>query len=89
MIARSEEVLTSLLDDEVVMMSVEHGTYSGLDVIASEIWDLLENPVQVSEICETMMARYEVDEGRCQQDVLEFLNDLASDGTIRIVEDAD
>ncbi len=36
-----------------------------------------------------MMARYEVDEGRCQEDVLDFLNDLASDGTIRIVEDAD
>ena len=78
-----------MLDDEVVMMSVEHGTYSGLNAIGSEIWGLLEDPVRVSEICDTLLGRYEVDKACCQQDVLDFLNDLASDGTIRIVEEAD
>jgi len=88
-VARSEEVLTSEVDGEVVMMSVERGTYSGLDAIASEIWGLLENPRRVSEICDRMMERYDVERGQCERDVLAFLNDLASDDTIRVVEDAD
>lgn len=37
-IARSVEVLTSEVDGEIVMMSIEEGTYSGLDAIGSAIW---------------------------------------------------
>jgi hypothetical protein len=87
-VARSKEVLASEVDGEVVMMSIEQGNYSGLDGIGSEIWKLLEKPMPVSEICETMMARYEVERDVCEKDVLAFLSDLASDDTIRIMADA-
>lgn len=87
-VARSEDVLTSEVDGEVVMMSVEHGTYSGLDGIGSEIWRLLDAPLRVSEICDEMMERYDVERDVCEKDLLAFLNDLASDETIRIVVDA-
>ena len=85
-IARSDEVLTSEVDGEVVMMSIEQGTYSGLDSIGSQIWHLLEKPRQVSEICEMMMDRYDVEKSICEKDILAFLNDLASDDTIQIVD---
>jgi hypothetical protein len=85
-IARSEEILTSDLDDELVMMSIEQGTYSGLDAIGTEIWRLLESPRKVSEICDEMMARYDVERDVCEKDVLAFLNDLASDNTIQVVD---
>jgi len=88
-VARSEEILTSDLDDELAMMSIEHGTYSGLDAIGTEIWHLLEKPLTVSEICDEMMARYDVERDVCEKDVLAFLDDLASDHTIRVVEGAD
>jgi len=86
-VARSEEVLTSEVDGEVVMMSIEEGTYSGLDGIGSEIWRLLGSPLKVSDICDAMMARYDVERDVCEKDVLAFLNDLASDNTIRVVEE--
>lgn len=86
-VARSEEVLTSEVDGEVVMMSIDQGTYSGLDGIGSEIWRLLDSPLTVSEICDAMMARYDVERDVCEKDVLAFLDDLASDDTIRVVEE--
>jgi hypothetical protein len=86
-VARSEEVLTSEVDGEVVMMSIEQGTYSGLDGIGSEIWRLLESPLKVSEICDRMVARYDVEKDVCEKDVLAFLNDLASDHTTQVVEE--
>lgn len=84
-IQRSEGILVSEIDHEVVMMSVETGTYAGLDAIGSEIWRLLESPCRVSEICDRLVERYEVERDRCEGDVLAFLNELASDGTIRIL----
>jgi hypothetical protein len=44
-VARSEEVLTSEVDGEVVMMSIEQWTCSGLDGIGSEIWRLMDSPL--------------------------------------------
>ena len=85
-VARSDEVLTSEVDGEVVMMSIEEGTYSGLDAIVSKIWQLLDKPLKVSEICDIMMSRYDVKRDDCEKDVLTFLNDLASDNTIQVIE---
>ncbi|NWH03405.1 lasso peptide biosynthesis PqqD family chaperone [Desulfobacter latus] len=85
-VTRSDEVLTSEVDGEVVMMSIDAGTYSGLDAIGSKIWELLEKPITVSEICDIMMSRYDVERDVCEKDVLSFLEDLASDNTIRIVD---
>ena len=84
-VVRSQEILASDIDGEIVMMSIREGTYSGLDATGSEIWDLLENPRPVSEICEILMERYNVERERCQEDVLAFLNDMASDESIKVV----
>ena len=86
-IVRSREVVSTEVDGEVVMMSVEQGNYSGLDGIGTEIWRLLESPLRVSEICDQMMARYRVEKDVCEKDVLAFLNDLASDDTIRVLDE--
>jgi hypothetical protein len=84
-VVQAEEILVSKIDDEVVMMSVEHGTYSGLDAIGSEIWSLLQSPRRVSEICDTLMQEYQVERRQCEKDVLAFLNDLALDHTIKVL----
>lgn len=57
-----------------------------MDGIGSEIWRLLDAPLTVAEICDRMMARYDVERDVCEKDVLAFLNDLASDNTVRIVD---
>ena len=85
-VVRSKDVLVSEIDNEVVMMSIENGSYSGLDSIGSEIWELLETPRRVSEVCDVLMERYDVDRPRCEKDVLVFLDDLASDETIKVID---
>ena len=87
-VARGEDLLVSEVDGDVVMMSVEQGVYSGLNTIGSAIWRLLEHPKCVSDLCDRLMERYDVDRHRCEQDVIGFLNDLVSNDTIRIVSDA-
>jgi hypothetical protein len=85
LVVRAEDVLATDIDGEVVMMSIRHGTYSGLDAVGSEIWDLMDRPRTVSEICDVMMERYDVERGQCEADVLAYLEDLASDDSIQVV----
>jgi hypothetical protein len=84
-VVQSKKVLASAIDGEVVMMSIEAGTYSALDAIGSVIWDILKEPRSVSDICEILMERYEVERDRCEEEVLAFLKGLASDETIEVV----
>lgn len=82
---RVEGLLEAEIDGETVMMSIDRGEYYGLDAIGSEIWTLLETPRSVAEICAVMGERYDVEPEVCERDVMAFLRDLVSDGSLRPV----
>jgi hypothetical protein len=84
-IAQIEELVSSDLDGETVMMSVKNGKYYGMDAIGSRIWALIKQPRSVSELCDILLEEFDVDCERCEGDVLIFLNKLAEDNLIRIV----
>ena len=77
-VARSAEVIASQIDGEIVIMNVALGSYTLLDDIGSEVWDLLEKPSLVSGLCKELMERYDVKEDQCQRDLLGFLNELVA-----------
>ena len=71
------------MDGETVMMSTEKGEYFGLGGIGSRIWELLEEPVTATRICEQIVAEFDVDAGACEADVVEFLSQLLEIELIR------
>ena len=75
-ISQIEEIVASDIDGETVMMSIENGEYYGLDDIGSRIWELIEKPVKVSDLIDTLLERFDVDRETCERDVLKFLNEL-------------
>ena len=68
-LSRSTEVLGAEIDGEAVMMSIEKGEYYGLDATGTAIWEFLEKPRSVGEICRVMHERYDVEPDVCRQDV--------------------
>ncbi len=82
----SEELVSSDLDGETVMMSIENGQYYGLDEIGSRVWALIEEPRSVSELCDVLVEEYEVAREQCEQDVLAFLNELAEDNLVKVAD---
>ena len=83
-IIRNPNNLSSGIDDEVVILNVEKGEYSGLDEIGSDIWTQLELPVIISDLVATMMEKYNVDQKQCTQDIIEFVKELEKAGLILI-----
>ena len=75
-IRRNPELVSSNLDGETVMMSVESGEYFGLDSVGSRIWELIENPVEVDGVIGALLDEFEVSREQCEADTVEFLNQL-------------
>jgi hypothetical protein len=76
LIQRNPEMVTSNIDGEIVMMSIENGEYYGLDEIGSRIWELLENPISADQLISCLLTEFEVEEVTCKTDTLDFLNDM-------------
>lgn len=85
-VRRSSEPLQAGLDGEVVMMSVEKGSYYGLDPVGSRIWELLEEPKTVSEVVDELLEVYEVDPEVCMRDTVAFLESLIDEELAEVVE---
>ncbi len=72
----SPRQVSSSLDGEEVILNLANGTYYGLDPVGARIWSLLKEPCTVAQVCEAIVAEYDVTPERCQQDVLALLSDL-------------
>ncbi|HKX11300.1 MAG TPA: PqqD family peptide modification chaperone [Stellaceae bacterium] len=80
----SSDQIAATVDREIVILSVERGSYYGLDEIGSEIWQQLVNPIRVGALCDALAANYDADRGTIEHDVLVLLKGLAAEGLIQV-----
>ena len=85
-VVRSTEVMTSPVDDELVMMSLESSQYYGLNRVGRRIWELLAEPTTVAAVCAQLVTEFEVEPDQCASEVLAFLATLVQDGTVRTID---
>ncbi|MFC4320700.1 lasso peptide biosynthesis PqqD family chaperone [Litchfieldia salsa] len=76
--------IVSDMGGEKVMLSVSKGKYYNLGDIGGEIWDLIADPIPVSDVIEKLMTVYQVEVHVCEEQVLSFLDHLSHEGLIEI-----
>lgn len=84
---RNPKQLYSTIDDEVVMLSIEHEEYLNLNQQASYIWQKLESPVSFNELIDQLCAAFNVERDECIKDTMEFVTELAEKEIIQIVHE--
>ena len=82
----TDNALSTTLDGESVILHQDSGTYYGLNEVGTFIWDLLQEPHSVDNICSEVVAEYDVTRERCRSDVEKLLADLADKGLVRLDE---
>lgn len=75
-VQRNPKLIANQMDGEIVMMSIDNGEYYGLDEVGSRIWELMDKPVSIEELIDSLVMEFEVSREECFQDTLEFLGDL-------------
>lgn len=83
-IARSGDLLTTEVDDEIVAMSVASGAIYGFDAVTTHIWHLIETPCTLKQLCALLVQIYEVDDAECRDAVIDVLTILRSDALVEI-----
>ncbi len=88
-VVQTENLLTSELDGETVLMSLARPSYYGLDATGQRIWTLIAQPRRVGDICAQLIEEYDVERSACEQQVCAFLAELKKEGLIRVVAQGD
>ncbi|MBP7336178.1 PqqD family peptide modification chaperone [Niveispirillum sp.] len=83
-VRRCDAPLSTEVDGETMLMSIDNGQYYGLDEIGSEIWRRLASPVGVDVICRGLGEIYDGDPAQIEQDVLALLTRLREERLIEI-----
>ncbi len=84
-IKQRDDILVQNLDEDIVMANIDNGHYYGVDQSSKRIWDLMEKPISVADLCARVLKEYEVDQATCEADVLSFVNELEREGLIKVV----
>ena len=80
---RNGEILhASVSTEEAVMMSVAAGKYYGLNAVGARIWELLETPQSIAQLCAQIEDEFDVDATTCETTVLKFAGDLVDNGIV-------
>ena len=75
-IQRKPGLLFNEIDGEIVMLSVANSEYYGMDKVGSRIWELIENPVILKDLINTLLNEYNVGKEQCSIETLTFLEKL-------------
>lgn len=75
-VVRSQDLAWTPLGDEVVMLDAARGKYVRLNEVGAFVWQRLEHPVRVSELCAALGRSFDVPPAQCAVEVLAFLQRL-------------
>jgi hypothetical protein len=78
------QVMARQVGEEIVILDLASGTYFGLDPVGARIWQLLSEGRVLAEVCELMLAEYDVSRDEIERDLSELLDSLVEKGLIRI-----
>jgi len=83
-VAATTEVASAELQDEAVLLNLKDGVYYGLNPVGSRVWELVQEPRTVGEVCDTIASEYDVEPDRCERDVVSLVQELAASGLVEV-----
>lgn len=64
-LSRNIAVCAALLDGEICLFDPENAHYLNLNSTGSAIWELLEEPMELEQLVDKLVARYSIEKNKC------------------------
>ncbi|MDI6724003.1 MAG: PqqD family protein [Methanobacterium sp.] len=87
MISVTKEAVHCDVEDEVVILSMKDGVYYGLNPVGAFIWNQIQKPKRVDEICDLIMGEFDVGREECEADLMDLLSELLDKGLIEVSDE--
>ena len=83
-LSRAHEILSTEIDQETVLMSIDAEAYYGLKGPARSIWEKLGTPMTFSDLVELLVSEYRITPEACAADLKKFLGEMEREGLLRV-----
>ena len=85
-IRRDKRLLRMIFMASVMQLFVfGYGVSTDVNNVSTAIWNVIEKPMTVKDLCARLIAEYDVPPQRCESEVLQFVNTLCSKGLVKMV----
>jgi hypothetical protein len=81
---RNQEMLSTQLDQETILMSIDAGAYFGLAGTAQWIWIKLDSPITFATLLEELVKEFNIAPEACAADLQGFLGQMESEGLLHV-----
>lgn len=78
------EVMARQVGDEIVILDLASGSYYGLDAVGARAWQLLSEGRKPLEVCDSLLAEFEVTREQLERDLEHLFSELVSKGLATI-----
>jgi hypothetical protein len=82
MYGRKEGWLSAHVGQELVMMSAGSGAYLGLNEVGARVWEIIDTPMELPQICAAVASEFATTPEACRPDVEAFLAELEARGAV-------
>jgi hypothetical protein len=80
---RDAECVGTEVEDALVLLDLDGGSYFALNGPAADIWEALAEPVTQAQLVDRLVAKYRVTPEQCAVSVTRVLGELAGKGLAR------
>ena len=85
LVKKSGSQVSTVVEGETVVLETGTGTYFSLDEVGALVWSALNEPCSVSDICQRIVAEYDVENEECRADVIKLLTQLRDAKLVEVV----
>ena len=83
MIVRNEDDwLTATINGRVVIMHTRQNKNISLDEMGARIWDIIETPRTIDDICAILLREFDVPPDVCRAEVERFVGEFKAEGAL-------
>jgi hypothetical protein len=83
-VTRVGNLRSAAVDTDIVIMNLPNSNYVGLDAIGRRIWDMLETPSRVDDLCRRLTDEFAGEPEQITRDAIAFLNELYAEKLITV-----
>src|SRR3954469_6712741 len=83
-VKKTADQVSCTLNDEIAILNTDLALYFGMKGVAAHIWERLQEPRSIAEICDGVMMQFDVASEVCRADVSRFVMSLRDAGLVEI-----
>ena len=76
--------MASRVGDDLAILDLDRSVYYGLDFVGARIWELLQEPTELSTVLSVVVEEFEVDDATARADLLALVHELCDKQLVEV-----